>query len=70
MTLEELRDYPEETLTPAIVAEVIGCDPQLIRVTARQCPEELGFPIIRIKSRTKIPKAAFIAFMERGRQTV
>ena len=47
-------------LTPAQVAPVLGCNPQDIRVAARQAPELLGFPVAVIGSRTKIPRAAFL----------
>ena len=48
MTLEDVRTLKKDTLTPAIVADVLDCDPQYIRIAARQCPERLGFPVARI----------------------
>lgn len=68
MTLEEVKAIDREYLTPAQVASVLGCDPHGIRVWARQCPEQLGFPVSVIKHRVKIPKEGFINFM-RGRNT-
>lgn len=64
MTLDDLKRLDREFLTPAQVAEVLGCDPHGIRVWARQRPEGLGFPVCLIGSRTKIPKRPFIQFME------
>lgn len=64
MTLDEIRNYPKEYLTPAQVAPILGCDPQALRVWARECPEALGFPVIVFPHRTKIPKAAFLRHME------
>jgi hypothetical protein len=63
MTLDEIRNSTKEVLTPAEVAEVLGCDPQDIRVSARTAPEKLGFPVIIIKSRTKIPRLPFLRYM-------
>lgn len=63
MTLDEIRNSTKEVLTPAEVAEVLRCDPQDIRVQARTAPEKLGFPVIIIKSRTKIPRVPFLRFM-------
>ena len=63
-TLEEVRASSRDVLTPADVAPVLGCDPHYIRVAARQCPERLGFPVVLIGNRTKIPRIAFIKFME------
>lgn len=54
----------KDTLTPAIVADVLDCDPQYIRIATRQCPERLGFPVARIGNRVKIPRLAFIRWME------
>ena len=53
------RDY----LTPAEIAGVLGSDPQSIRVAARVEPQRLGFPVVVIGSRVKIPKAAFLRHM-------
>lgn len=64
MTLDDLKRLDREFLTPAQVADVLGCDPQGIRVWARQRPEGLGFPVCIVGSRTKIPKRPFIQFME------
>jgi len=64
MTLNDLKRMDCDILTPAIVAEIIGCDPQVIRITAKKNPDSLGFPVIRHGTRTKIPRLAFIRFME------
>lgn len=66
MTLEEIRAIDREYLLPREVAAVLGTDPYSISVWAKQRPEELGFPVIRIGTRTKIPKRAFLAYMEGG----
>ena len=66
MTLDELKTMDRETITPDVAASVLNCDPQSIRIVARTEPENLGFPVIVIRSRTKIPRRAFIEFMERG----
>lgn len=63
MTLDEIRNFPRDYLTPAQVAEVLNADPQDIRVQARTAPEKLGFPVIIIKSRTKIPRVPFLRYM-------
>jgi len=63
MTLDEIKVCDKPTLTPADIAEVLGCDPQDIRVQARMAPERLGFPVIIIKSRTKIPRIPFLKYM-------
>ena len=64
MSLDDLKRLDREFLTPAQVAEILGCNPQGIRVWARQRPEGLGFPVCLVGSRIKIPKRPFIQFME------
>lgn len=69
-TLEELEDYPKETITPEIAAGILGCDPQNIRSQAQIDAGALGFPVIVMGSRVKIPRRGFLYFMEYGRTNV
>lgn len=66
MTLEQLKEMDRETITPAIAAGLLGCDPHSIRVAAHTEPESLGFPVVVMGTRTRIPRRAFIRFMESG----
>lgn len=63
MTLDEIRNSTKDVLTPADIADVLNADPQDIRIQARTAPERLGFPVIIIKSRTKIPRVPFLRAM-------
>ena len=63
MTLDEIKASDKSVLTPAEVAEVLGCDAQDVRIQARTAPERLGFPVIVVKTRTKIPRVPFLRFM-------
>ena len=64
MTLDEIRASNETVLTPAEVAEVLAADPQDIRVAARLHPERLGFNVAVIGTRVKVPRLAFLRWME------
>lgn len=64
MTLEEIRASEKTVLTPAEVAEVLAADPQDIRVAARTRPELLGFNVAVIGTRVKVPRLAFLRWME------
>lgn len=64
MTLSEMKQSDKAFLTPAEISEVLQCDPQIIRWQARNAPARLGFPVVVIRSRTKIPRIPFIKFME------
>lgn len=62
-TLDDIRDLDRDVITPAQAAPVLGTDPQHIRMAARKEPGLLGFPVIVIGSRVKIPRLPFIAFI-------
>lgn len=64
MTLNDLRDIDREYLIPREIAPILGCDPQDIRVAAKQAPERLGFNVAVIGTRVRIPRKAFIYWME------
>ena len=62
MTLDEIRKSDKPYLIPSDVAEVFGCNPHAIRIRAQA--GTLEFPYFRSGSRTKIPREAFLAWME------
>lgn len=61
--LERIRHGGATMLTPTDVAPVLGTDPQSIRLQARQEPEKLGFPVVVVGNRTKIPREPFLRFV-------
>ncbi len=73
MTIKDIELMDVITLTPAQVASVLNSDPQQIRATAKQRPELLGFPVIIVGNRVKIPREPFLKFMRgekvKGEQT-
>lgn len=62
MTLAEIRQSDSALLSASDVAEVLESDPQDIRQQAKEDPAKLGFPVVVIGSRVKIPRRAFLAF--------
>ena len=64
MTLEELKLSEKETISAAVAGKVLGVDPQLIRVQARQDKDALGFPVILLGRNVRIHRRSFIAFVE------
>lgn len=66
MTLDEIRALDCDMITPAQAAGVLGCDPNTIRIAARQRPELLGFPVSVVGHRTRIPRLPFIKFVSGG----
>ena len=59
-TLEDVRAMAEDMLTPAIVAEVIGCNGFTLGRMAHDEPEKLPFPSICIGRNTYFPRSGFI----------
>lgn len=68
MTLDEIRASDKAFLIPSDIAPVLGCSAYSISVQVRQDKEQgvnsFPFPTIRIGTRTKIPREAFIKAME------
>ncbi len=63
-TLPELvQKVDREFYTAVEVCGVLGADPQTIRDTARQKPYLLGFPVVLVGNRVKIPRIPFLRFM-------
>ena len=63
-TLQEVKDCPKDILVPTDIAPLLNCKAYNINVAAKQDPALLGFPVIVMGSRVRIPKAGFIRFME------
>lgn len=63
MTIQDLKGMTCLNLTPAQAGAVLGIDPNTLRWQAREEPSALGFPVIVMKSRVKIPRLPFIRFM-------
>ena len=63
MTLEEIKESPSVWLTPAEIAPVLECDPNVIRRQAQTNPELLGFPVVVLCSRVKILRKGFLEFL-------
>lgn len=64
MTLDDLKRLDREFLIPREIAPILGTDPHSIRIWARQRPEGLGFPVCVVGSRVKVPRRAFIRWLE------
>jgi hypothetical protein len=65
-TLEDLEALPGEFLTCKQVAPILGAKEANIHMQAMDAPYMLGFPVIVIRSRVKIPKRPFLRFMREG----
>ena len=62
-TLQDLISYPKDFFTPQQVGDVLGCDPQNLRVMARQRPELMRFEFQIVGNRVKFPKRPFLRYM-------
>jgi hypothetical protein len=68
LTLDEIRKSNKEMLTPADIAPLLGVDKYSISVQVKEDKQNgrnsFPFPTIRIGTRTKIPRRAFLKAME------
>lgn len=64
MTWEQILKSDKPMLTPRDVAGVMGCHPQAINELAKV--DRLPFAFMRSGNRTKIPRLAFIAWVQGG----
>lgn len=64
LTLQEMERCDREYLIPREVAEVLGCAPYSINIMAKQCPERLGFNVVMIGRRVKIPRRPFLKYIK------
>ena len=60
MTLEEIKASPSVWLTPAEIAPVLECDPNVIRRQAQDDPSKLGFAVVVATSKTKIDDSSIV----------
>lgn len=64
MTLDELEALECETLLPAEVAAVLGCNAYNFTLQAREDAGRLGFPVCIIGNRVRTPRRAFINWLK------
>ena len=62
MTLEEILASKKVFLSPSDIAPMLRCDAQCIRKQAQQNPAKLGFPIVVMGSRIRIPRIPFLRY--------
>lgn len=62
-TIEELINSDKVFLTPSDICGVMGCNPQTIRVTARQRPDLIGYEFTFSGNRMKIPRIPFLRYL-------
>ena len=66
MTLKEIEKSGKDVLTCAEVAPVLKCNPATLHMQAMEEPWRLGFPVIVMGSRVKIPRRPFLTYMKEG----
>lgn len=66
MTRTEIELSALEFLTPEQAAGIIGCNPYAINVQAKEDPAKLGFPVCVMGTRVRIPRRAFLRWLDGG----
>lgn len=60
---DQIENTDIEVLTCANVSGVLRANPATIHLQATERPELLGFPVVVVGSRVKIPRVPFMRFM-------
>lgn len=64
LTINDIRAMSKPMILASEAAQVLGCNPQWLRIMARERPERLGFPVCcTSRHRVKIPREHFIRFV-------
>ena len=65
MSPDELLNMNSATISPSQAAPMIPCNPYSINLAARdpRYRSELGFPVILIGNRVRIPRIPFLKFL-------
>ena len=63
MTVNDLCNSEKEMLTPKDVKAVLNIDEQTLRIAARTNPQLLGFEVMTIGSRVRIPRRPFLLWL-------
>ena len=63
MTLQELKDTKPLFVTADDLKEILEVNPANLRSQTQSDPQKLGFPVIVIGTRVKIPVKPFLRFL-------
>jgi len=63
MRLQDIQAIQRDYLKVVEVCSVLHTRPETFRGQAHQCPWKIGFPVIVIGTRVKIPKIPFLKYM-------
>lgn len=66
ITLDDIKRMDKELLTVQDVAKLLKVNGTTIRRAAREHPETLGFPVMLFGKQVRIPRRAFVRFLEGG----
>lgn len=66
MTLRQIRESEKVYLLAEDIADIVESSANSIRRQAQEDPSKLGFPVIVIGNRVKIPREGFLFFLQYG----
>lgn len=64
MTLQEIRESSKDMLTVHDICKIVGIDQNRIMWQARENPNRLGFPVCVAGRTVRIPRKAFVRWMD------
>lgn len=64
MTIDDIIQTDQVFLKPTDIAPILHCDPQQLRMAAHREPWKLGFKVVVIGRRVRIPREAFLQYLK------
>lgn len=63
MNISDIASMQDDFITASVAGQVLNTDPQSIREQAKRDSSKLGFPVIVIGHRVKIPRVPFVRYV-------
>ena len=70
MTYRQIKESRKNMLVPTDISDILDCTPHSINVQAQLDATKLGFPVCVMGTRVRIPRLAFLHWLEFGNAPV
>lgn len=70
MTYRQIKESRKNMLVPTDISDILDCTPYSINVQAQSDATKLGFPVCVMGTRVRIPRLAFLHWLEFGNAPV
>ena len=70
MTYRQIKESRKNMLVPTDISDILDCTPHSINTQAQSDAAKLGFPVCIMGTRVRIPRLAFLHWLEYGNAPV